>query len=151
MYRLESNVKCSPNNYPWFNGFPDFNSNPDHNLNRFPICESFCLDFYSACENQQLCVNTDKGNYRFYAFLSHAGSRKMDGNTPLGEWNSAKHSMACSGPTPCSTLKQFFDVSFDYDKHDRVNKCFSGFNWIYWLLKSLFLVWIARFVKLFEL
>ena len=55
---------------------------------------------------------------------------KMDGNTHLGEWNSAKHSMACSGPTPCSTLKQFFDVSFDYDNHDRVNSCFSSFNWI---------------------
>ena len=50
----------------------------------------------------------------------------MDDNTHLGEWNSAKHSMACSGPTPCSTLKQFFDASFDYDHHDRVNTCFSG-------------------------
>ena len=65
-----------------------------------------------------------------FAILSHAGSRKMDDNTHLGEWNSAKHSMACSGPTPCSTLKQFFDVSFDYDNHDRVNSCFSSFSWI---------------------
>ena len=66
MYRLESIVKCSPNNYPWFNGFPEFKSdNPDHNLNRFPVCESFCLQFYTACENQQLCVDTDKGNYGF--------------------------------------------------------------------------------------
>ena len=139
MYRFESNIKCSPNNYPWFNGFPDFKSNPDHNLNRFPICESFCLDFYSACENQQLCVDTDKGK----RYSKPRWIPKMDDNTHLGEWNSAKHSMACSGPTPCSTLKQFFDASFDYDNHDRVNSCFSSFNWIIWTDNPR-LDWIIR-------
>ena len=46
----------------------------------------------------------------------------IDGNSFLAEWNSAKHSMSCSGPTPCSTLKTFFDASYpDYDQHDRVS------------------------------
>ncbi|CAG5101983.1 Oidioi.mRNA.OKI2018_I69.chr1.g87.t1.cds [Oikopleura dioica] len=93
MQSFVSEIRCSPNLFPWQSSFPVnsviLNRDPaptGYELVNVPICSDWCQEFYDHCKYEHVCLDVDP-------FYSTGGS---DPDIfPLQDWNCVTGSEKC--------------------------------------------------------
>lgn len=108
-----SEIRCSPNLFPWQKNFPlnvgtVINRDPllsDYELENVPICADWCAEFYDHCKWENVCLDVDP----FYSTSPPIGGTAPDPQIFVGQvWNCG------TGSDKCKTFESVIKTGRDF-------------------------------------